>query len=286
MTRRLTAFAVICAVALAAAVFRLMPTGANDTTFRVLYEARLTVSGDGLEQKVDADGAVDYTWKREGKVRTLVLESFMMKAVTDGEEMMNAQMSRAGLFGTKAGQKIDVKFEDAPEDKKKMLTDMFGSPICKIELDALGREINRTVVAGRGVVAVLDRGIIANCTMFHPWYAPDQDEWKAYIAIGTVESVANGTVTYKKVPGGKAGLQLVKLNGTLTDDDHTDRHGNTIIDRKYTVAGEQSYDTTRKEWVTGNLTMDIYFKLARNDKELGTAKGTATATFEMLPEKK
>jgi hypothetical protein len=286
MNRRLTAFAVICAVALAAAVFRFAPKDAKDATFRVGYEARLTVSGDGLEQEVNADAAVDYTWKRDGKVRTLVLESFMMKAVVDGEEMMNAKMSRAGASITKAGQKIDIKFEDAPEDKKKILTDMFGSPICKIELDAIGREVNRTVVADRGLPAMLDNGAIANCTMFHPWYAPDQDEWKAYIGISTVESVAKGTVTYKKAPGGKAGLQLVMLKGTLTDDDHTDRHGNTIIDRKYTVAGEQTYDTTREEWVTGRVTMDIYFKLARNDKELGTAKGTATATFEMLPEKR
>ena len=203
----------------------------------------------------------------------------------DGQEMVNSKMSRAGVFGTEGGKKISRKFEDSTKDQKKFLTDMFGSPICKIELDADGKEVKRTVVAGRGPVSVLDTGLVANCRFFHPWYSPG-DEWRLNQEISSGENVAKGPVTYKKMPAGKAGLQVVKMIGTLTADGVKDSDGDTVKDSKFTVSGEQTYDTTRKEWVAGKLRMDVAFKMARDDKEVGAAKGEMTMTFEMLPDKK
>ena len=284
MTRRLTTIAIICAVALAAA--QLVPKGATkDAAFRVVVQAKLTFDGDGEEEKLDADASIDYTWKRDGKVRTLVVESLTAKIVGDGEEVMDTKMSRAGTFGTKAGQKADVKFEDAPKHLKTMLTDTFGSPICKIEVDATGKEVKRTVVAGRGAAVLLDNGMIANCTMFHPWYSADKDEWQAVMEAGTDNGVVSGKVTYTKVPGGKGG-QAVKVKGTLAADGVKGKDGSTLKDGKFPVTGEQTYDPTRKEWIAGKLTMDVSFKLAEHDKDLATAKGTMVFTLEMLPEKK
>lgn len=282
MTRPPLASALIVASALAAAAAPPAPKAETEARFRVGIQAQFTFEEDGEKQKLDADATFDYTWRRSGRVRTLVVESLMARLVADGEEVMNAKMSRAGMFGTKAGRKSDVKYEDAPKQLKTMLTDTFGSPICKLEVDETGKETKRTVVAGPGAAVLLEHGMIANCTMFHPWYAAGEDEWQAVVEVGTDNGVASGKVTYTKVPGGKA----VKVKGTLTADGVKGKDGVTIKAGKYVVAGEQTYDPTRKEWVAGTLTMDVSFKLVENNKDLGTAKGTLTATFEMLPAKK
>jgi hypothetical protein len=284
MTRLPLASALVVASALAAAA-QPAPKGETDAQFRVGVRAKFTFDEDGDKQKLDADATFDYAWKRSGRVRTLVVESLTTRVVADGEEMINAKMSRAGMFGTKAGRKADVKFEDAPRQLKTMLTDTFGSPICKIEVDETGKETKRTVVAGPGAALLLDYGMIANCTMFHPWYAADKDEWQAVVEVGTDNGVASGKLTYTKIPGGKGG-QVVKVKGTLTADGVKGKDGSTIKDGKYVVSGEQTYDPVRKEWVAGKLTMDVSFKLTEDKRDLGSAQGTMVVTFEVLHPKK
>jgi hypothetical protein len=287
MLNRRPALALLCSLALvAAAAGQPAPKGAPAAPrFRLKCEARMITTSDGEQQKLDADTTFEYSWKRDGNVRILVLESVSLNMAVDGQETMNTRMSRAGVFGTQAGRRIDKKLEDAPEDKQKFLTDLFGSPICKIEMDESGKEIKRTIVAGRAAVPVLATGLIANSTFFHPWFS-SEDEWRIDQEISSAENLAKGPVTYKKTPGGKAGLQVVKVTGTLTADGGRDSDGHMVKDSKFTVAGEQTYDTTRKEWVAGKLTMDMAFKVTRNEKEVGSAKGAMTMTFKLLPDRK
>jgi len=285
MTRRLIPLALLVVFAATTAA-QPAPKAAKDARFRVALESKLTMNGDGQEIKLDASASFDYTWKRNDKTRTLIVDALTVKVVADGKEMLDAKMSRAGIFTSTAGKKTNLKFEDAPEQVKKMLTDLFDSPICAIEVDAVGKEVKRKVLAGPGAIGVLDSGLIANCTMFHPWYESDKDEWRADVEVSAGEAVVKGPLAYKKTAGGKGGQQIVKVSGTLAADGVKDRKGNTIKDGKYTITGQQTYDPTRQEWIAGQWSMDIAFAMTRNDKELARAKGTMAVTFEMLPEKK
>ena len=114
--------------------------------------------------------------------------------------------------------------------------------------------------------------MIANTTLFHPWYAADKDEWQADMEVSTGQGLASGKVTYTKVPGGKGG-QAVKVSGTLTAEGVKGAGGTTIKEGKYVVTGEQTYDTTRKEWVAGKLALDISFKVAKGDTPVGVRQG-------------
>ena len=92
-------------------------------------------------------------------------------------------------------------------------------------------------------------------------------------------------MTYTKIPGGKGG-QAVKVAGTLTADNVKGQGGTMIKDGKYKVTGEQTYDTERKEWVAGKLTMDVSFQMTDGTKVVATAKGEMDVTFGLLPAKK
>ena len=281
MTRFFLPLAACAAVTLAAASAQ---PAANDARFKVAVRAKVTTDAGGPGQKLDTDAAFTYTWKRDGNVRTLLVDSAEVRVAAGGQEQMNAKMSRAGFSQVKDGKRTEVKTEDAPAPLKKMLTDSFGTPVCKVEVDAAGREVKRTVVAGPGAAALINSGMIANATMFHPWYAPDRDEWQADMQVSSGHGLAAGKVTYTKVPGGKGG-QAVKVTGTLTSPGLKGKGGLTLTEGKYTVSGEQTYDPGRKEWVAGRLTIGLDMKLT-DGTQVTSGKGEMSVTFEMLPDKK
>jgi hypothetical protein len=281
MLRRLIGLALPFLAAFAALAPAQPAPKETDNTFRVSATARLTMEIQGKKQQIDADTGFIYTWKRADKSRTLVVNSAQVRTVTDGREMMDAKLSRAGLFGTNAGRKTDVKLENAPEPLRKLLTDSFGGPICTIEVDKTGKEVNRTIVAGPGAASLIDGGMIANCTMFHPWYSADQNEWQAEMRVSTGNDLASGQVTYTKVAGGKGG-QAVRVMGTLSADGVKGPNGTTVKDGKYEVSGEQTYDPVSREWVAGKLKLDISFAITQGPRMIGTAKGTMDVIFERL----
>ena len=188
-------------------------------------------------------------------------------------------MSRAGFNDIKNGR--NIKLEDANEQLKQLLTDSFGSPVCKVEVDAAGKEVKCTVVAGPGAASLIESGMIANATMFHPWYSTDKNEWQVEMELSTGNGLATGKVTYEKVPHGKGG-QAVRVSGTLSADGVKLRSGATIKDSKYVVAGEQVYDANRKEWY-GKWTLDVAYR-CRWGQHAQQRQGTMTVNAEMLPE--
>jgi hypothetical protein len=285
MPRCLFAFATLCAAAVLTTDTSAGQPDQKDAVFRVSVEAKLTAESGGQEQKMEAATGFEYTWKREGKIRTLMVDSLDVRAAQGTKELMNVKMSRTGFLDSKDGKKTEVKIEDAPEQLKRLLTDSFGSPLCKIELDETGKEVKRTVVAGPGATVMIDTGMVTNAMLFHPWYPASKDEWQTDMEVSTGNGVATGKVTYTKVAGGTSG-QAVKVSGTLSADGVKGMGGLIIKDGKYKVTGEQTYDTERKEWIAGKLTMDISFKMSDGTKVIGTAKGELVATFKMLPEKK
>jgi hypothetical protein len=272
------------AATLAAAAVAAAQPAAKDPTFRVEAKAKLTMTAGGQEQKIEADAAYEYVWKRDGKEKILLMEGIEVRAVTGGQEVMNARMNRAGFTNAAGGQKAEVKTETAPAELKRMLTDSFGAPVCKLEVDATGKEVKRTMLAGPGAAQLVDSGMVANATLFHPPYLADKDEWQAEVAVGTGNGVAAGKLTYTKVPGGKGG-QAVKVSGTLSADGQKVAGGLAIKGSKYAVAGEQTYDPARKEWVAGRLTMDLAMTLAKEAQDVGSAKGEMVITFAAKPAK-
>ncbi|MBA4065511.1 MAG: hypothetical protein C0501_17705 [Isosphaera sp.] len=272
------------AAALAAAAVAVAQPAAKDPTFRVDIRAKLAMPFGGREEKVDADAAFEYAWRRDGKERTLVVEAVEFRGGSGGKVVMDARMSRAGLTTTADGKTTDVRTADAPPDLRRMLTDSFGAPICKLEVDATGKEVKRTMLAGPGAAVLLDNGMVANATLFHPPYLADKDEWQADAAVSTGSGLAAGKLTYTKAPGGTGG-QGVKVSGTLTADGAKLAAGHTMKDGRYKVTGEQTYDLDRKEWVAGKLTMGLAFAVSDGAKEVARGTGTMVVTFGVKPAK-
>lgn len=283
MTRRLFVLPSACAIVLSTIATAGRPAP-KEAAFMVTIKSNLLMAV-GQELKMDADTEFNYLWQRDGKVRTLLVNSAMVKILVGGMEQMNAKLSRVSLIDRSGGKMNEIKAADGPDQLRRMLTDSFGSPLCKIEVDAAGKELKRTIVAGPGAKELIDGGMIANTTLFHPWYAADKDEWEANMEVSAGVSVASGKATYTKVPGGKGG-QAVKVAAILTIDGVKGPGGLTIKNGKYVVSGEQTYDAARGEWIAGKLTLDISFKLNDGDKAIGGATGTMAVTFEMLPDKK
>src|SRR5262245_46988396 len=277
-------FVVLTATCAAACALAADPAPAM-RAFKVVVGADSAIEGDGMSATLTANTEYQYSWKTEGKERTLLLRNMSVKAKVGDDELMDIKMSRAGLVGRQKGQEVDKKFDDAPDELKTLLRDTFGSPLCKLEVDETGKEVKRTILAKPGAKVALDTGMIANATLFHPPYFANKDQWHAKGAVSAGQGEATGTLTFKKAPGGKGG-QLVKLSGTPTADNVQADNGMTVKGGKYVVTGTQTYDTERKEWIAGKHDMDITFRLFQGENELATAKGKMIVTFELIPDRK
>ena len=77
MTRRLSVLALLSTVVLAtASATQPAPQSiATDPRFRVSLKATITHTADGEQEKLAIDASFEYTWKREGNLRILLLES-------------------------------------------------------------------------------------------------------------------------------------------------------------------------------------------------------------------
>jgi hypothetical protein len=256
--------------------------------FKVVVVGKMENDFQGKKQKIDTDTEILYYWKRKGRERELSLQSLKIRSKTNGVEAMNMSMSRKLLMNTVAGKPPDlVLFDKAPDNVRKMLRDSFDTALCKVEVDAVGREVKRKVVAGPGARLILDQGVIANALLFHPPFLADKKEWQAHaeFPLGN-DGHVKGKLKYTKAEG-KKGKSVVKVAGTLTNDSFTATgRPITIKDARYKVKGEETYDPAEREWVSGKLTIDVSFQMLAGEKELGSAKGTIEATFTKLEGKK
>jgi hypothetical protein len=249
-------------------------SGVPESRFKSTVQSKLVMAEGGQDHKVEADAVIEYEWKRDGKVRTLVFHEMSARTALDGTERENTKMSRTGFEDANRGKTI--KLEEAPDQLKKLLSNLFGTPVCELEVDAAGKELKRTILAEPGAAQIIEQGgMIANTLLFHPWYSTDTNEWQARMEIGTGQGgVAGGNVTYTKVTSGK-GVQAVKVSGTLTTDGAKVPTG-----LKYVVSGEQTYDISLGEWVAGKLTMDVTID---SPERAAKGQGQMLCTLEMLP---
>jgi hypothetical protein len=253
-----------------------------DHSYKVTIASQMDMEAQGQKQKIDADTEIRYTWRRNGKERTLIFDSFSVRAKNDGKEMMNTTMSREKIVNIKQGEKEEMTIEKAPEQVKKMLQDSFGAPVCQLQVDENGKELKRENVSGPDAMRFADQGMIANALLFHPPYPAGKEEWEAdsEISMGN-GGFAKGKLTYKKIAGKE--VQLVKVSGTLTKDSYRQLGTPvTFKDVRYVINGEETYDPARQEWTSGKLAIDASFQMTMDDKPLGSAKGKMTLSFERL----
>jgi hypothetical protein len=255
-------------------------------SFKLRIVAVIDVETQGKNQKVDADTVLKYTWKQRGGERALHFDSALVKAKKDGDPFMDTFMSRARVTNTEAGKTTEVSLENAPGELKQMMQDSFGVPLCKLRVDETGKEVKREIVAGPGAKTLLEQGMIANARLFHPPFVPGKDEWSAATEVSMGNGgFAKGELTYKK--GVRArGRQVVKVSGTLTNDGF--KSPDTMLtfkNVKYVVSGEQTYDPSAGEWVSGKLLINVLFQLTR-DALVGSAKGNMVLSFDEVPGKK
>jgi hypothetical protein len=252
--------------------------------FKFTIAAKMDLVIEGKTQKLVTDTEFHYSWTQRGLERFLSLDSMRVKVVMDDKPMMDTFMSRAKFVDTRDGKTTEVPLEQAPEQLKKMLLDTFGVPVCAVELDESGNPVKRTLTAGPGAKAMVDNGVVANGLLFHTPYRPGQDEWQAdnEVTMGS-GGFARGKLTYKKVPGDKDG-QVFNVSGTLACDNFkVPGTPLTHTNARYVVSGQQRYDPAKKEWVSGQLKMDVSYQMAFDEKPVGSAKGAMTIALEEIP---
>jgi hypothetical protein len=252
--------------------------------FKLGVNSDFTMQAGGQSERLKAYSGFEYQWKIEGSTRTLALFTLEVDMTAGNRQLMKTTMSRAGMFGTQAGRKLDIPFKEAPEELQTLLRDTFETPLCTIEVDANGKELQRTILAKPGAKIAIDSGMIANATFFHPPYFADKDQWESERSVSAGQGLATGIVTLKKVKGGQNG-QAVQATGLLQADNVKAEGGGTIKDAKYNLKGTLLYDTHRKEWTSGTVDVDVAFQLISGDQTVD-AKGTMKLKFEALTGKK
>ena len=255
----------------------------NSHSFKLLISSKLIISIGEKKQKLDADADLLYTWTRVPGERILIFDALGVAAFKDGKPIMKAFMSRAKLLNDQE----EIPFEQAPEHLKNLLKDTFGVPICKIQIDAGGKETKRRVVAGPGAKDLVDQGMIANATFFHTPFLAGHDKWEVQneLSMGN-GGYAKGTLTYEKAKADK-GEQRFNVTGTLAND-YYQAPGQPVAykEARYVIRGEQIYDPTKKEWTSGKLNIDVSFQMTQMGATPASAKGTILVQMESVSRKK
>lgn len=282
---RIVAVTVLAPIVLG--TFAIAAEPSQSHSFKFTIESHVDMVIEGEKQKIDADTELHYTWNHQGGERNLSFDSMLVKVNKDDIQTMNIFMSREKFENMERGQTDVVPFEEAPDELKKILQDSFGVPVYKMQVDGNGKELKREVVAGPGAKDIIEQGVIANARLFHAPFMRAQDKWSAATEITMGNGgFANGELTYKKAAGGKGG-QAVKVSGTLTNEGFKVAGTPVSIkEAKYVIDGMQTYDPAQREWISGNLDVDVFFVMTAGNKPLATAKGTMVFSVDKLQTKK
>lgn len=255
-------------------------------SYKMRIVSKLTSKPEGKKQNFDLDTQLLYTWRHKGSQRTLFYDGIKLKVKIDGEETINTALSREKLLSkVKGGENVKFSLENAPEQQKKMLMDTFGAPLCRLEMDENGKEIKRTMVAGPGAQAFVESGAIGNTRLFHAPFFNDKEKWESEqeVGVGNGGSVT-GNLSYEKGSSEK-GKQIVKVSGTLKNDGIRPPGAPLTTRNVSKVRGNQTFDLTQKDWVSGELTMELFIEFSDAGKIVNSAEGTMVVTFEKLPRK-
>lgn len=255
-------------------------------SFKLTIEGDLIVSGNGVNEKINADTVLRYTWTSEGKHRSLALDSLQVKATGNGKTMIDSFMSREKFVNSTDGATDEIMAESAPAELKAILVDSFGESVCKLEVDDDLKEIKRELTAKGGAKTLIDQGMIANAILFHPPHYQNRNEWNspAEISMGNGGYVA-GDLTYKKVEESD-GVKRYSVTGTLTNPGlKLPGQPIEIKNATYVIKGEQAFDLEKKEWQNGRLEIEVSYDLNSGGKIVAETAGEMIINFELVPKK-
>jgi len=250
--------------------------------FKLELVSQMTTDVLNQQMNLKADTELAYNWQKNGRERTLVLDSLRLKAVLNGNEMVNMFSSREKLIVVKQGVTNTILAETAPENVKNSLQNQYDVPFCKLELDKQGTVVKRLNLASKEIQPESIDTTIANALLFHPRFDPSAKEWSAATELSMGHgSFAKGTLHYTRKTKGKPPF-VVKVSG-LFENDRVHQFGSPVTIRRarYVVTGEQAYDPKREEWVSGNLKIDVTNDVEAEEKIVGKASGTIIATFKI-----
>jgi hypothetical protein len=284
MFTRLRSFAHVCATLALALVAG--PSSAADAPsypFRVTMDSQMVSTILGKPQNGNTHTEFEYTWIHQSGENLLVADAIRIKADIDGLDATNLALDRTKYSETSKGVTKEVSFEKAPPELQQRLQDTFTKPVLKRPLDERGTETKRLVTNAPGAKEFVTHGMVSNCLLFHPTFAPGQTEWQTetHVSMGNGGS-AKGKLSYKKIEGRLGDVYAV--TGTLTND-RVARPGTPIVIRNavYVVTGEQMYNAAQREWVSGKLKIAMTFEMTSEEKPVGSAKGTIYAVLERRP---
>jgi len=249
--------------------------------FKVTIESTLDMEVGDKESHHSVETHLAYTWTRKGKERILSFDSQLQKFKGGGGQVLEFYMSQTEYSDMEGDKPRKLPIEKAPERMRKMAKELYGVPICKIEVDENGKEVKRTSLTGKGAKGMVNNDMLANATMFHVPYFRDKDEWETDAEFNTGNGgYTKGKLKFKKNPGGNGG-QKVEVMGTLTDGGFK-FPGRKLKNVKHIVRGEQTFDPDQGEWTSGTLNLYLAAKVTKDDQVIGTAKGSMVVTLDRL----
>ncbi len=242
--------------------------------FQLAIMADLEMKVEKVEMSINTLTEFNYHFNRKPGNVEVQLDKMRVRVEQNKKKLMEIIMSKAGFESN--GKKIP--FDEAPEPLKKSLSAGFGKTLCKITVDQDGKELSRKVVAGKDAKVLITNGVIENTRLFHVRF-PEQQKWQAERELSMGDgNFARGKLNYEKTTT-KGDLVEVKVSGTLRNKSFQKPGTDLIGSASYTVNGTQTYNTKRREWVAGNLKIDLTMVLkkrsvaGKNEKEVGTGNG-------------
>lgn len=239
-------------------------------------QIRSTTSSELFGKKSRSEGteALRYRLKRVGTETTVSFDEIAIQ-----RSDLSVHMTRDKFIDRAKGEIFLRTADTTPKEIKAILHDTFDSPICQLELDKLGGEVRRTLVAGPGAKALLERGLLVHALFFHVRFPPG-DRWEGNNEIGLGKGLfAKGTLTYNTCGEGQAaGRTKVQVSGKLTFT------GKTFISRASAeINGEQTFDHVSRQWVSGVMDVTMISHYDLEGREIGFVENRLKIMMNALP---
>lgn len=273
----------------------------GETAYRVEIDSRMTVSGAAFpKMEVEAATGLDYTCFRSRSVKgrasgvqgqrtpdpqsstpdaftiDVRIDRLRVRAVQNGTVREDFEMTRDGMLRRKGKEMLKVAAETAPERLRMMLNDAFGHPVVRLTVDANGRELERLVSTRPGAKSLIQSGAVENVRLFHAPFHADRRRWTAPVTVSMGSGgFARGELSYEiapRRPDDPPNLLRVSVAGKAVGENTTPAFQSK--NAEYDISGVQMYDTSRREWDSGRLTMKLSYDVYRDDEKLGEATGT------------
>jgi hypothetical protein len=250
---------------------------ARSATENVNYRYALDIDSDLTDPKQVPAGPkmraqIQFVYSVRWRAQTADLIAHSMKGkMFHGADERSMEFDKSKLILKDARGNLDESYEKAEPQVKAMLDQCFETVLCQIEYDEDGRELRRVKTAGPSAGALLNHGFIANVCLSRAPVPKQKKSWDAPAEIPTDDiNVAKGILFYDATESPKDAekdVLCVKVSGHLDGA----RKGNdgTLESLHYTLDGFEVYDRRLRDWIAGNLKIDLSKKVGDDQRPSG-----------------